>query len=179
MDTTYHLTQNDIKTGERLFYGPDQEQQGLHSCVSCHNIHPVKALNWNPSAFDIAVAIKDKTPEDLKRSLQSPVGKKMVSAHTGFTSLNDQQLLQLKGYLQSYYDQGGYSHKPGINNRLLFLALCALFVLALLDLLWFKTIRFRAVHGAILLATAVLLTVFTAKEALAIGRSKITNPTSP
>jgi hypothetical protein len=178
-DTIYHLTHNDLKTGERLFYGLIQDQQDMKSCVSCHNIHPVKEINWNPSAFEMAQAINGWSLEDLKRSLLNPVGKKLMAAHEGFTGLNDQQVLQLKGYLQEYYEQGGYSHKPNINQRLLFFGLLILFLLALLDLIWFKAIRFRAIHGTVLLITALLLTKFTVEEALAIGRSKNYAPNQP
>ncbi len=178
-DTTYYLTHNDLKTGERLFYGLIREQQDMKSCVSCHYIHPVKELNWNPSAFDMAESINDKSPEDLKRSLLNPIGKKLMAAHANFTGLNDQQILQLKGYLQAYYEQGGYHHKPNISQRLLFLSLVALFFLTLLDLLWFKLIRFKAVHGVVLVVTTLLITKFTVEEALAIGRSKNYAPDQP
>ena len=178
-DTTYHLAHNDLKTGERLFYGLIREQEGLNACVSCHNIHPTSTLNWNPSAFDIAAVTTGKTLGELKQSLHNPVGKKLMAAHTGYTSLDDQQLLQLKGFLQNYYEQGGYSHKPNINQRLFFLALVVLFVLAMLDLIWFKTVRFRAIHGIVLLVTALLITRFTVEEALAIGRSKNYEPDQP
>jgi len=178
-DTLSHLNHNDVKMGERLFYGLVREQQEMNSCVSCHKIHPARELNWNPSAFEIASTSNSKSVGDLKRALQSPVGKKLTLAHAGFENLNDQQLQQLKSYLQHYYEQGGYIHSRVINRLLMFLTLTVIFILALLDMLWFRVVRFRVVHGIVLLATALLLTRFTVEEAMAVGRSKNYEPDQP
>lgn len=178
-DTLSHLNHNDVKMGERLFYGLIREQTGMNSCVSCHNIHPSAELNWNPSAFDIASSSNSKSVEDLKHTLQRPVGKRLALAHTGFENLNDKQLQELKSFLQHYYEQGGYKHRAVINRLLMFLMLTAIFILALLDLIWFRVIRFRVVHGIVLLVTALFLTKFTVEEALAVGRSKNFEPDQP
>jgi hypothetical protein len=178
-DTVYHLTHNDLKMGERLFYGLLREQQDQESCISCHNIRPVTTLSWNPSAADIAAASYPKSLTDLKGVLHQPVGKKMTQSHAGFNSLTDEQVLYLKGYLLSYYQGGGYQQRPIINNLLVFLALAVLFVLAFLDLVWFRVIRFRVVHVTVLLVTALFLARFTVTEALAIGRSKNYEPDQP
>ena len=53
-DTTYHLSENDLKKGERLFYGLMRGQEDQQSCVSCHNVLPADTFNWNPSAIAIA-----------------------------------------------------------------------------------------------------------------------------
>lgn len=178
-DTVYHLTHNDLKMGERLFYGLAREQQDQTSCVSCHNIKPTSTLNWNPSAINVASVSSSKSLDELKSALQSPTGKRMSKAHSGYTSLSDDQMLQLKGYLLSYYELGGYKPRPIINRLLVFIALTVLFLLAFLDLIWFRVIRFRAVHVAVLLVSALFLTRFTVQEALALGRSKKYEPDQP
>lgn len=178
-DTVYHLTHNDLKMGERLFYGLVREQQGQAACVTCHNIKPMPTLNWNPSASDIAALSSTKSLNDLKSALHNPVGKKMVEAHNGFTSLNDEQILQLKGYLLDFHEQGGYKARPVINRLLLFIALTILFLLAFLDLIWFRIIRFRLIHVAVLLTSALIITRFTVVEAMAIGRSESYEPDQP
>jgi hypothetical protein len=178
-DTTYHLTRQDLKLGERLFYGLLREQQEETPCVSCHNIKPTGEFNWNPSAMDIASVSSTKSLDELKSILQNPVGKKLAESHTGYNTLNDEQLLQLKGYLLTYYRQGGYHPRPVINRLMIYIALVVLFLLALLDLIWFRTIRFRVIHIVILMTSALLLARFTIQEAVAIGRSKNYQPDQP
>ncbi len=121
-DTVYHLTRNDLKMGERLFYGLIREQADQPSCVSCHNIKPATSFNWNPSAFEIATVYHNRSTGDLKNALLKPVGNKLAEAHAGYGNLNDEQLVQLKGYLYNYYRHGGYQPRPMVNRLLTFSA---------------------------------------------------------
>jgi hypothetical protein len=178
-DTVYHLTHNDIKTGERLFYGLIREQEGQAACISCHNIHPMDTMNWNPSAWDITVVSHSKTVDDLKSTLLSPGGKVLSRSHAGYQALTDLQVAQIKGFLTTFYEEGGYTHPPVINRLLYFLGLVVIFLLALLDLIWFKTVRFRIIHVAVLAVTAGFITKEIAEDAIAIGRSKNFTPDQP
>jgi hypothetical protein len=178
-DTVYHLTHNDVKSGERLFYGLMREQEGQAACISCHNIHPTDTLNWNPTAWDIAVVSHSKTFADLKSALLSPGGKVLSRAHAGYQSLTDDQLAQIKVFLNTYYNEGGYQRPPVINRLLYFVGLVVLFLLALLDLIWFRKIPFRVVHVLALLVTAAFITKEIAHESIAIGRSKNYMPDQP
>jgi hypothetical protein len=179
LDTVYHLTHNDIKMGERLFYGLIRGQEGPASCVSCHNIHPVKEVNWSPSAFDIATFSHSRPFDDLKRVLHKPSGKRQIQAHAGFTSLTDDEVVKIKGYLLTFYEKGGHPARPIIDRLLYFLGLVSLFVLALLDMIWFRVIRFRFVHALVLLGSAGLITEVLVKESIAIGRSENYTPDQP
>jgi hypothetical protein len=178
-DTTFNLTHNDIKTGERLFYGLIRDQEGQTSCISCHNIKPVEEMNWNPSAFEVASLMESKTVDDLKAVLLNPGGKRLSQAHVGYTALTGNELAQLKGYLHEYYEMGGYKPKPIINQILLFTGLVLIFLLALLDLVWFRIIRYRPVHGVVLLASALFITKIVVEESIAVGRSKNYMPDQP
>jgi len=178
-DTLYHLSHNDLKTGERLFYGLIREQEGQEACVTCHTVKPADQFNWNPTAFEVATASHSKNLEALKALLHNPSGKRMSVAHQGYANLTDEQLIYLKGYLISYYEQGGYHPRPVINRLLYFLGLLTLFVLAFLDLVWIKTVRFRILHVAVLLGTTVLLTKVIVDESIAIGRSENYEPDQP
>lgn len=178
-DTVYHLTHNDVKAGERLFYGLMREQEDLTACITCHNIHPMDTMNWNPSAWDIAVVSHSKTLGDLQNSLVSPGGKVLSRAHAGFQSLTEVQVAQLKGFLTTFYNEGGYTHPPIINRLLYFLGLVALLVLALLDLIWFRVVRWRIVHVAVIAVTAGFITKELAEDAIAIGRSPNYMPDQP
>jgi hypothetical protein len=178
-DTVYHLSHNDLRMGERLFYGLIREQQDQESCVSCHNIKPASKLDWNPSALDIASAIHTDSPDELKRMLQNPTGKKMTEAHSDYGTLSDEQIILLKAYLLDFYQQGGYPGRPVINKLLIYLALTVVFLLALLDLIWLRTVRFRLIHAIVLFSAALLLSRYTVEEAIAVGRSKNYEPDQP
>jgi hypothetical protein len=178
-DTVYHLSHNDIKTGERLFYGLMRDQEGQASCISCHNIKPVADLNWSPSAFDIATSSKSKSLEDLKAVLYTPSGKRLIQAHSGYTALTEEELVQLKGFLIEFEEMGGVHARPIIDRLLYFIALVILFLLAILDLVWFRVVRFRLLHTLVLLVTAIFITKVMVEESIALGRSKDYAPDQP
>jgi cytochrome c553 len=178
-DTVYHLTHNDLKAGERIFYGLMRDQAEQTACISCHNIKPVKELNWNPSAFEIAAVSRTKSLDDLRASLISPAGKKLEQSHTGYGALTEQELVQLKGFLIEYDEAGGYHPKPVIDRLLYFIGLVVIFLLAFLDLVWFRVIRFRLVHTLVLLITSVIITKVIVEESIALGRSKNYSPDQP
>jgi hypothetical protein len=136
-------------------------------------------MNWNPSAFEVASLAESKTVDDLKTSLISPVGKRLSQAHSGYSSLTIEEVAQLKGYMHEYYEKGGYKPKPIINQILLFSGLTLIFLLALLDLVWFRIIRYRPVHAVVLLASALFITKIVVVESINIGRSKNYMPDQP
>ncbi len=129
-------------------------------------------MNWSPSAFEVASSMESKTVDDLKAVLFTPAGKRLSQAHTGYTTLTLNEVAQLKGYLHEFYEQGGYKPKPIINQILLFTGLLVLFLLALLDLVWFRIIRYRPVHVVVLLASTLFLTKIIVEESIAIGQIK-------
>jgi len=178
-DTLYHLDHNDLKSGERLFYGLMREQQGQASCISCHNIKPVEQMNWNPSAYDISVAGKNKPFEDFRAVIQNPSGKRLAKAHEDYSAITEEQLVQLKGYLLEFEMQGGYHPKPIINRLLFFIALVVVFILAFLDLVWIKLVPFRVIHTLVLLIAALFITKIIVDESIALGRSKNYAPDQP
>ena len=177
-DTSYHLIHDDIKIGERLFYGLLPLGDNTNSCVSCHNIKPVDTLNWNPSTQDIAAVYYKKSFDDLKNSLLNPNGKKLTEVHSGY-QLNDEQIVRIKGYLQNFYETGGVQPKPVIDRLLVFLALLALFLLSLIDLLITNKIRYRVVHLTVILVTLFFITKTIATEAIALGRQQNYQPRQP
>lgn len=178
-DTVYHLTHNDIKAGERLFYGLMRNQEGQASCVSCHNVHPAVELNWSPSAIDIARVSKSKTFEDLRTVLHNPSGKRLSQAHAGYKALSDDEVVKIKGYMLEFYETGKHHSRPVIDRLLYFVALVSLFLLAFLDLVWLRIIRYRLVHAIVLLVCAGFITEVIIKESISIGRSKNYTPDQP
>lgn len=70
---------NSEKRGERLFKGLTRTPVEWQSCVSCHNINYIDTLNWNPSAKDIAGTFANKSIDEFRSVLMSPLGKKWKS----------------------------------------------------------------------------------------------------
>lgn len=178
-DTVFHLSHNDLKVGERLFYGLLREQKDQASCISCHTIHYSGEFNWNPSADEIAASTTGKTFNDLSGLLRSPSGKKMSQVHTGYDEYTDLQIAQIKGFLDDYHETGGGEAKPVINNLLTFIGLTILFLFVFLDLVWFRKIPFRVVHVLLLFSSALFITRMIVNEAIAVGRSENYEPDQP
>ncbi len=177
-DSVYFLNHDDIKKGERLFYGLLPLGDDVESCVSCHNTIPSDTLNWNPSAYDISVVYSKKKLDELKNSLLNPSGKKLTEVHSGYR-LDDDQLILLKGYLQHFYEKGGIEPKPIVDKLFIFLALLILFLIAIIDLLITKKIKFRAIHLAVMLITLFFITKTIVVNAIALGRQKDYMPLQP
>ena len=177
-DTSYHLNNNNIKKGERIFYGLLDTKENTQTCISCHNIKVLDTLNWNPSAFDIATTYYEKNTEDLKNVLLNPTGKKMTEVHKNY-DFDEHQIVLLKGYLHEFYDMGGIKHKPVINKLLIFIGLVILLMLTLVDLWITKKIKFRIIHLAVILGTLFLITRTIVIESIALGRQKNYMPMQP
>lgn len=177
-DTVYELTPDDIKKGERLFYGLIPLGANVQSCVSCHNVKNIDTLNWNPSALDIAATNYNKTFDEFKNVLLTPNGKKLSQSHLGY-KLNDFQIASIKGYLLKFYDAGGTEKKPVIDKLLMFLGFLALFGLAVTDLLITKKIKFKIVHLFVILGTLFFITKIIVVESISLGRQENYQPLQP
>jgi len=86
---------------------------------------------------------------------------------------------RIKGYLHGYFERGGHPTKPIIDRLLYFLGLVALFLLAFLDLVWFRVIRYRLVHAVVLLLCTGFISKVLVEESISIGRSKNYTPDQP
>jgi len=66
------ISKKDINTGEGLFTGKLQFSNHAEACVNCHNIVASDTLNWNPSAYEIALNFDDNFNELMQKSMNLP-----------------------------------------------------------------------------------------------------------
>ncbi len=172
------FTHHQLKRGERLFYGLIPLGEGAKSCADCHNTGELDTLNWNPSAYDIAVTSHEKTLEEFVSVLMRPGGQKMAEVHRDY-ELQQEDIALIKGYLEVVMEEGLTVRKPSVTRRFLYLLALLLFLAALTDLVATRRIPYRAIHALVLLATLVYIVDVTVKEAIAVGRSPGYAPDQP
>lgn len=177
-DTLFYLDHDDIKTGERLFYGLLPLGENTNSCVSCHHIKPSDTLNWNPSAIEIASFMCEKKYNELKNVLLTPSGNKLTEVHSNY-QLNDDQIILLQGFMQEFYKEGGIKPKPVIDRLLLFIGLLMLLLLPVFDLLVTKKIKYKIIHLVLIFGSLFFITKIIVLDAIALGRQKTYQPLQP
>jgi len=175
---TEHQLHNDIQRGERFFKGLLPTDRKFESCVSCHTLYKSDTLNWNPSALDIAVKFSGKDFAEFQSAIMEPVGKKMEASHKDF-KIAEEDLRKVKMYLDEMAITGPHNEGPTINQIVIFLLLGLFMTLALLDLIFFHKIKFRAVTVIILLVTVTFQIKMVAEAAISLGRSQNYAPDQP
>jgi hypothetical protein len=168
----------DIQRGERFFKGLLPVDRKFESCVSCHTLGQSDTLNWNPSALDIALKFSGKDFTDFQSAVMEPVGKMMEASHKDF-KIAEEDLRKVKMYLDEMAITGPHNEGPTINQIVIFLLLGLFMTLALLDLIFFHKIKFRAVTVIVLLATVTFQIKMVAEAAISLGRSQNYAPTQP
>lgn len=167
-----------IKKGERLFYNLINSGRDVQACVSCHNIEQSKEFNWNPSAYEIAVAGKDRPDPELKALLINPVGKRMSEVHKGYV-LSDEQVGQINAFLHHLAIEGPPQPKKLFIEKLTYIGLFLLVLLAIADAIYTKFLRFKVVNLLVVLVAGLFIIKITAHEAIALGRSENYEPDQP
>ena len=169
---------NDIKRGERFFRGllPHNNQQ--ESCVSCHNLTPTDTLNWNPSAMDIANKYLEKGFAEFKAVVMEPSGGKMAEVHKDY-SFEDADLKTVKAYLDDLSMRGPAPVKPTIDRLLLFLFLGLVLTWALLEIIFFRKIKYKAIPLIVFLAAFSYQAKMIYEEGVSLGRSQGYEPEQP
>jgi hypothetical protein len=176
-DDRFH--QEDVKRGERFFKGLLPKDRKFESCVSCHVLTPSgEQINWNPSAVDIAKKFADKDYADFQSAVMQPNGKKMEASHKNF-NIEDADLKKVKLYLDDLAVKGPPKVGPTVNQIVLFVVLGLLITLALLDLIFFRKIKYRFVTVFVLMLALVLQVKMVADVAIKLGRSQNYAPDQP
>lgn len=174
--TTY--TSHDVRTGERLFFGLVPAATTSINCASCHNIGHIDTLNWNPSAMDLAKKYAHKDFNAFKIAITQPSGKVMSQIHESL-DLTDEQIFQIKSYLTSLAKEGEEPVKPLLTNRIIFILLIIIFLLAFIDFAITRKIKPRLIHVLVLLTTIIFITNYVVTAAIDIGRSQNYKPDQP
>jgi cytochrome c553 len=169
---------NQIKRGQVLFYGLIPLGDNAASCAGCHNTMELDTLNWNPSAYDIAVTSHEKSLEEFSAEILRPEGQKMAEVHKNY-NISDKDLELIKAYLEEVREAGLKPMKPAVIQRFLYLLAIAVFLLALTDLIVLKKVRYRFIHALVLLATLAWVVNDTVRAAIDVGRSPGYAPDQP
>jgi cytochrome c553 len=172
------LTAEDIRMGERLFFGLVTTDNKAVSCASCHYSKYIDTLNWNPSAYDISNLYFSKSSKDLADILQNPTGKRMADAHNGIV-LDDRQIAQIKGFMDKFQAKGVPEPKPPAGNLILFILSVVIALALTLDLIFLRLIKYRLLSVALLLLVLFYQVDVLAHDAIALGRSENYAPTQP
>ncbi|MBA7517074.1 hypothetical protein ES705_09124 [subsurface metagenome] len=168
----------ELKQAERLFYGLLPITREAPACADCHYTSYIDTLNWNPSAFDIAITFAGKSIEDLMKVINKPVGKKMAEVHSGY-DISEEQAILLQAYLEKLNKQEVPARKPVINNLFLFILINLIGLGATIDLLFTRKIQYKALHFVLILGTAIYVSKTIIVEGIAIGRQENYAPIQP
>lgn len=169
---------DDIKKGERLFYNLINTGKEAQACVSCHNMEKSQEFNWNPSAYEIALANQGRPDADLKTILLNASGKKLSESHKNYV-LSDAQISQINGFLNNLAKEGPPKPKKLFLEKLTFIGLILLILLAIADVIYTRFLRFRLINLLVILFAGFMLTKITVSEAIAVGRSQNYEPDQP
>ena len=175
----YNQTEEyDLKIGERLYNGLISEYSDLPSCISCHTKFTDDKINWNPSAVEVVAVSDSLSASDFKAVINSPKDGFIGKVHKGY-NLSDEHLAQLQLYLKKLGEEG-VGTKPIVKPRLgLFLLLGLLMLLALIDLIFTKKIRYKVIHLLVIIIGLTVHLKMAYEESSALGRSKGYMPDQP
>ena len=167
-----------LKRGERLFYGLIPLGEDAASCAGCHNTRELDTLNWNPSAYDIAVTSNEKSLGEFIALILSPVGQKMMEVHRNY-DLSEDDLNLIKAYLDVVREEGLGVKKPALTKKLLFILAFLLLFIAITDMAVTRRLRYKLIHTLVILASLFYIADVTVREAVAMGRSPGYAPDQP
>jgi len=168
----------DIKRGERFFKGLLPFNRQVPSCVSCHNLSPSDTLNWNPSAFDIAVKYIREDEASFQAALMQPTGAKMTQVHAGF-QYEEKDMKAMKAYLDDLAMTGPPPAKPTVYNLLIFIFLGLLITWAVVELIFFRKIKYRFIPLTVFLIAFGIQIKMLIKEGTTLGLSPEYAPVQP
>ena len=178
-DTVYPLGFFDLKRAESMFYGiaPINTKTSV-SCAGCHYTNYIDTLNWNPSAYDIAVKYHGKDAQELQNVVNKPTGIKMTESHSGF-QLTNQQAIYLQGYLEQLYEAGPPKEKPEITHLFLFLLATLIGFVFTVDLFITRKIPYKAIHLTVITLAAIYFFKVWIVEGINTGRQQNYQPLQP
>ena len=169
-------TELEMMKGERLFKGLIPFQEGFKDCASCHYTKTNKEIDWNPSAYDLAVLSREDTA--YLSGAMSGSRFQDVKGHEK-VSLTDKETELVKAYFSRLADQGLKKHKPVPEKTLIFFGTGFLMLLALIELIFLKKIKIKAIPVLVLLVALGFHIKVISEEAISLGRSENYAPNQP
>lgn len=172
------FSRDEINRGRRFFNGLLPFERKHDACISCHYMVSPDTLNWNPSAMDLALKYAGRDTTEFNRALLSPSGALMEASHQNL-DLSEDDLYYIKVYLDNLAMSGAEKQKPKINRILFFLFLGLLITWALLDLIIFRKVKYKAIPLLIFVAAFGYQLFMLYEEAVLLGRSPNYQPDQP
>ena len=168
----------EIKKGKRYFMGLLPFNRTHESCVSCHNIKQADTLNWNPSAYDIALKYAGSDFESFSQAVMEPTGIKMEASHKDF-NIGEEELKAVKVYLNDLAHSGMPESKPSFYNLILFLFLGVIITWAVVELIFIRMFRLKIVPVILLLGALGFQMKMITEDAIKLGRQENYAPDQP
>ncbi len=169
---------DEILRGERLFYGLIRlEDNSIVNCTNCHNTETSDSLNWNPSAIDLAKSFIDRTGMNIYESMTQPSSDLMEKSHN--FKMNEQEIYYISAYLSELSNNKLEDHKIFPIKLMLFILFAVLMTLALIDLLFTRIIKYKIVHGLVLLIGISVHAWLAYHEATNLSRTQGYAPDQP
>lgn len=168
----------DIKRGERFFKGLLPFNRTHNACASCHNISYSDTLNWNPSAYEVALKYSSQDFNAFRTAVMEPMGGKMAEVHQAF-AIEEEDLMHVKAYLDHMALQGPVLAQPTHFNLMLFLFLGLLLTWALIELLFLRRISYRFIPTIIFLGAFGWQAKMVVDESIKLGRQQNYAPDQP
>lgn len=172
------FTQKDLRLGQRLFKGLIPFESGTFDCSSCHYVIIPEEIDWNPSAYDLALAWLEEDGTDIYNVMNNPVSMRLMEDHEGMSITREEERL-LQAYLTYVAETGPGELKPYPIRTFTFWILGLFMALALVDLLFTKKIPYKVVHVAILVIGIGIHGSFAHQEAVRVGRHQGYAPDQP
>lgn len=176
--TRGEYTSQQIRRGERLFNGLVPFASGQHDCVSCHYTQPQQDMNWNPAAYEMAVLWHENPDYSIMDIMNNPVSVRLMEDHAGMDITEEEQHL-LEAYYTKLIERGPEELKAYPVRGFIFWGLGALMILALIDLIITRKIKFKGIHVLVLLVGIAVHGQFAVAEAQNLGRTQGYAPDQP
>lgn len=173
-----NYTKQDLRRGERLFWGLVPFGSGLHNCASCHSPGQTDTLNWNPSAYDLAKIWSEDETYRISEKVNNPTGTRMMTDHEGMT-ISQTEERQLEAYFEEVLKKGHGQLQAYPVRAFIFWGLGALMLLALLDLFVTRKVKTRVLHVLVLFAGLTVHLQFAVAESRNLGRTQNYAPDQP
>jgi cytochrome c553 len=168
----------DVKRGQKIFFGLAGIGEDAPVCANCHNTTEIDSLNWYPSSFEIGSKFKKKGLMAFKKAVLSPSTPTMKKVHAKLI-LTDQDVTDVKSYLDQVAVDGLTPKKPVIKNALLMILLTIIIIIALVDAFFTWKVKFKIIHLVVILLAVAGQVKLVSHAAIALGRSKDYSPDQP
>lgn len=172
------FSKTQFRKGERLFRGLIPFESGTHDCSACHSLKPQESMNWNPSAYDLVMVWSENEAYDLRSVMNMPANTRQMTDHKGMTITPEEaRMLEAYFYKASIKGPGELTAEP--RRAAIFWGFGLLMLLAVVDLLFTKKIKYHFVHVIILLIGMGVHVQYVVAEGINLGRTPDYAPDQP